>query len=289
MIFSLRSPLQFLRLAFVLGLLLSGVGLRADFGNFETPLWQGTCHNVTAGVDGRLKLFMRPEFPPGSFSGYLSITGYLYGSGKITGKFGQNGRVDMTSSDPVTGVAIRWQGYLKDGEIAGEYFVAANPSANIPKQVGEWSVKAYAKSLDQAASQNQQDVEQRFKRHFIFELEQSLNKGSTAQTYFDHLHPIGSADSICVTDADLTWRPGTTEASKKNVMKVTFDALLFWEGPIQKQGLTRIRVTYNYELQAVSDFKIISTNGKTMDDTKKAAFEIGKVVGALVVSALMAQ
>lgn len=275
---------------------LSSILLEAQ--GIETALWDGSCQNITYGGKGLVKLLLLPSGKTGMISGYLSITGFLRGSGDIVGKLGDHGKIEFKSVDPVAGTIISWQGFVKDGKITGEYFIEADPALRLAKQVGEWQVAASAQKLTGGESRPQQDVEAKFKRHFVFDLELRMNAmekdasgrlTSRAQVYFDLIHPVGTATSICVDDADIEWIPGTTEAAEKNIRKITFDAILFWQGMVQKEGYTVIRVTYNYALQEVTDFTVLSSTGMTKEDTKKAAVTLGKVVGALALKALVAQ
>ena len=99
-------------------------GLSPNLQARDTVLYVGTCRNVTVGVDGLLKLFIEDDSK--AFEGYLSISGWLVGSGPVKGTR-DGDRFKFHTTDPNWGLEIDWQGTLRNGKLAGEYWAWWGP------------------------------------------------------------------------------------------------------------------------------------------------------------------
>lgn len=97
------------------------------------------------------------------------------------------------------------------------------------------------------------------------QLEISLNQNK--QSFFDSLHPIGTAKSIKLNSV-------TAEAPY-----VTIRMTVFWEGPITKDGYTKVIFRYDSEVERITGLEIEDTNGLTNEDIGYAA---GSVLGAIL-------
>lgn len=97
-----------------------------------------------------------------------------------------------------------------------------------------------------------------------------LNK--VRQELFDRTHPIGTAKSVTVHEVQEVSGPGG-----QRFIHVRFT--LFWEGPIVKDGYTKILLTWDPEIRRTIGAEILDTNGVTNSDFQRAMFDIGFAVG----------
>lgn len=252
-------------------------------------LWTGTCRNVTESTDGNLKLYVNED--SGRITGFISISGWLVGSGEITGRQTGN-RIEFESKDPAYGLSITWKGTVKDGRISGEYFVKPMPSIGITRQVGEWAVSVFVGSVEKGAVN-----EDRFKKLFIFDLERDLNSPmsladgtvtSGAEILFEDIHPIGTAVAVTVNSVDVVWKDGSTSFTREDLRKYRVTITLYWHGPIRKFGQTKIALNYNETLGEFTGLEVLSTNGVTTEKARKVAFAVSALVAKAALDAFLA-
>lgn len=259
-----------------------GIALAAD-------LWIGTCHNVTASADGNLKLYVNER--SGRITGFISISGWLVGSGEITGRKDGN-RFEFESSDPVQGIPITWTGTLKDGRITGEYYIPAMPAFDTPRQVGEWSVALYVDSVETKVVN-----EDRFKKLFIFDLERDFNSPVTMNDgsrstgtaiLFDSVHPVGTPVATTVESVQITWLDDRQGFTRENLHKYRIELTLYWHGVIRTFGQTRMAVTYNAKLGEFTGQEVLSTNGVTKREVRNVAGAVGMMIAKSALDAFLA-
>jgi len=97
------------------------------------------------------------------------------------------------------------------------------------------------------------------------ELERNLN--SVKQDFFDAIHPIGTAKSIKLNS--------TTSNPPYLDVRMT----VFWEGPINKDGYTKVIFRFDSEIDRITELEIEDTNGLTMEGIGYAA---GSILGAIL-------
>lgn len=91
------------------------------------------------------------------------------------------------------------------------------------------------------------------------------------QEWFDRFHPIGTAKSVTVHDVAITNGPNGTQA----VIRFT----LYWEGPITKDGFTKIRAVHDKESNRIVRAEILETNGTT---NRQAVENVAAFVGGFL-------
>jgi hypothetical protein len=270
-----------LKALFALGLLLSSQALAKD-----TALWDGTCHNVTHKMDGFLKLFTVRQGQ--ALTGYISISGWLVGSGEIVGTFAEKS-VTFVSTD-ATGLKIRWKGALRQGTIEGEYDIA-DQQTGAGRQVGEFKVALVDQHKDAVPTS-----EASFKKLFIVGLESDLNApvkltdGSVAfgaDALFRTIHPAGQGVSVRVENIDIEWKEGASHRDVAGIRKYTLDYTLYWQGVVTPTGWTKMRLAYNANLGEITEHRIIKSTGTTNDEVKTIAFGIGILIARAAVDALL--
>jgi hypothetical protein len=253
----------------------------------DTELWDGSCRNVTYQLDGYLKLFTMQD--GANLSGYISISGWLTGSGEIKGRRDGN-TVTFTSTD-ATGLKIKWEGIVRGDVLDGEYFIDPSPERGTGKQVGEFKVSLVDKQRDGIA-----ESEASFRKLFMLSLEADLNapvklaNGKVAfgaDALFQSIHPVGTGVSIKVTEVAIDWKEGSSRKDAKDIRKYSIAYTLFWHGLIAPTGWTKMQLTYNANLGQVTDHKIVQTTGTTNSDVNDIAFGIGVLLGQAAMEALL--
>lgn len=96
------------------------------------------------------------------------------------------------------------------------------------------------------------------------------------QQLFDQFHPVGTAKSVTVHDLTFVWKDGINTGRWSDVKQVIIPFTLYWEGPITKDGFTKISATYDTESQRYVSSQVIATNGITKDQAGSA---IGQAIG----------
>ena len=104
---------------------------------------------------------------------------------------------------------------------------------------------------------------------------------SVPQLFFSTYHPVGTAKNIVVHKVDVEVDEKDWKQGKFTPVKETIRFTLYWEGPVVKEGFTKIQFSYDVESKKSipSSAKILSTNGITNEETNKAATEIGTAIG----------
>lgn len=83
------------------------------------------------------------------------------------------------------------------------------------------------------------------------------------QEIFNSIHPVGVAKEVKIHDIDVDWKRGERTNRIEDIKTFTIRYTVFWEGPITKDGYTKIATTYDAELERYTNTKILSTNGIT--------------------------
>jgi hypothetical protein len=86
------------------------------------------------------------------------------------------------------------------------------------------------------------------------------------QELFDLVHPQGIAKRVIVHDVEFKWKHGRATHRTEDVEQVVVTFTLYWEGPIEKDGFTKMRMTYDNESKRWISTEVLSTNGFTKKD-----------------------
>lgn len=249
----------------------------------EAYLFKGSCRNVTHSVDGLLKLYV-VEHENGTLDGYMSISGWLVGSGSLKGSKTGN-TYQFRTEDPQYGQNIRWEGVKSGDSLSGEYYV------NSEKQAGEWEL-----SLQSQFKVGETVSKEAFEHYFMLKLETDLNSNVTlkdgtvqtgAQALFSTVHPVGTGVSVCVDSVSLEWKDGAEQTSVEGIRRYCVEYTLFWQGIIQAYGHSKLRMTYNANLEQVTGHELISTTGTTNSDVENIAFGVGVMLGEAAMESLL--
>ena len=97
------------------------------------------------------------------------------------------------------------------------------------------------------------------------EVVQLLN--NRKQELFNAFHPYGTAKSVSVHSV----------RASGNAIDVS--CTVYWQGPITKDGYTKLLMHYDTDVQRWTDGRIEVTNGITRAEADEAAFNFGYALG----------
>jgi len=109
------------------------------------------------------------------------------------------------------------------------------------------------------------------------EIQQDLNQNK--QQVFRSIHPMGFAKSATVHDVTILWKHGQSTNRLQDIQEITVRYTIYWEGPITKDGYTKVSETFDTETQRYTRGSILATNGIT---NKEAGETIGVIGGAIL-------
>lgn len=252
----------------------------------QSGIWAGTCLNHTTGQEGFLKVALgEPGLDVGSkneVAGYMCVTGWLVGGGEFIGKIAGD-TLTFTTRDFAV---INWTGQQGGDVIAGSYKVPENGAS--PAQVGAFRLKKLP---------SQAGAEAEFRQLFMLLLEWDFNcpvvlaDGRTVlkqQLLFDSVHPVGNATSVRITDTQIEWQEGAEKKrTLEEIRRYTVDLTIYWAGPIQEKGWTKMRLGYNAELGELTTQTVVDSNGVTKEKAGKLAIDVGLMLAAAATKVLL--
>lgn len=271
----------------LLVLFISFGGVRQGIAD-ETFLLSGKCRNVTHSLDGFLRLTFTEKNR--TIEGYMSVSGWLLGSGPLKGTR-DGDKVKFQTRDAIFGTVIDWQGDLKNSHLSGEYFVAPDAARGLGRQVGEWDVTVLTmQSLEKGSSAaTSQEILKML-------LEVGLNAPVTrtdgsivtgAENLFQATHPIGQGVSVRVESVDIDWKAESKTFLLEDIHKFRATYVLYWQGIIRPLGWTRLNLSYNAKLDAVTAHEVVESTGTTRQEFNDIAFGVGFLLGQAAIESVL--
>lgn len=102
---------------------------------------------------------------------------------------------------------------------------------------------------------------------------------NSKQQIFDSIHPIGTAKNITVHEVTVdSWKNDQVGNKRSDIRQFTVIYTIYWEGPITKDGFTKVSEQWDNESQRSISQKILATNGITKNDI---GYGIGFGLGVL--------
>lgn len=248
--------------------------------------FEGTCRNATLGGDGFIKMIVSDA--DGKLSGVMSINGWLAGGGIVQGSR-EGTSLHLVSEDKALDSKIDWHGIVTDSVVSGEYIV--HQTASTPRQVGEW--KAILKARQKQGAAHDEELT---KLALKLMVEDRLNAPvkltdgkliSGAHNIFRAVHPAGVGISVCVEDMEIDWKGEGRPKSLDEIYKFRATYVLYWQGIIRPTGWTRLRLSYNTKIDAVTSHEILQSTGTTNEEFGEIAFGIGALLGSAAMDSLL--
>jgi hypothetical protein len=95
------------------------------------------------------------------------------------------------------------------------------------------------------------------------------------QQLFAAFHPVGTAKSLIVHDVAVSgWKHGQAAARVDEILGFSIRFTIYWEGPLVKDGFTKVSATWDNESQGWLSGQILATNGMTNDQATSLFIDI---------------
>ena len=104
-------------------------------------------------------------------------------------------------------------------------------------------------------------------------LEFDFNKDK--QNIFNAFHPTGTAKRIVVHECTIDWKTGKPTNNLENMSGYTVRFTIYWEGPVEKDGYTKISTSFDNEVKRYTESHVLATNGITNKDVSQAMIKFG--------------
>jgi hypothetical protein len=98
---------------------------------------------------------------------------------------------------------------------------------------------------------------------------------SKKQELFSAFHPLGTAKSVVVHDLTINgWKHGKATGREDDVLGFSTRFTIYWEGPVVKDGFTKVSANWDGESKRWYPGQIIATNGMTNDQATALFIDI---------------
>jgi len=143
----------------------------------------------------------------------------------------------------------------------------AGISSALAKKIALWAFGSAAVGTAAYLAFKPADVEAKLKSRI------QENLDAEKQKAFDQIHPIGTAKSIKVHAVECFWNtkpPKSINDLEGFIVRYT----IYWEGPIQKDGYTKLMAAFDGEIGRFVKIDVLETNGIQNKDIANGALAI---------------
>ena len=99
-----------------------------------------------------------------------------------------------------------------------------------------------------------------------------LNK--IKQEVFDKIHPTGTATKVEVHAVEIVWKNNKPSKNLNDILRFGVRYTIYWNGPITKNGFTKVSDIFDAESNRVVRREILETNGVTNADAVDVGIKI---------------
>lgn len=103
------------------------------------------------------------------------------------------------------------------------------------------------------------------------------------QDIFNSIHPVGRATGTKLHDLEVKWRNDIRTNRESDILAIGVRYSVTWEGPINKDGFTKLYSVYDAELERIIGTDLLATNGVTNEDVGEG---VGIAVGLGIQAAM---
>lgn len=103
----------------------------------------------------------------------------------------------------------------------------------------------------------------------------SQNFEENKQDLFNCIHPIGTAKSVTIHEVAIKRKNEYPGYDSDSLLGFSVRFTLYWEGPITKDGYTKINLIYDAETKRYSSPQILDTNGVKNEEVNNAIINFG--------------
>lgn len=86
------------------------------------------------------------------------------------------------------------------------------------------------------------------------------------QVLFNLFHPTGTAKKVEIHEVRIAWRNNKPSNNFNDMIGYGVRFTIFWQGPVTKDGFTKVLAVWDGEAQHWTHSEVISTNGITNAD-----------------------
>lgn len=109
---------------------------------------------------------------------------------------------------------------------------------------------------------------------------------ASRQEIFNALHPIGKAGSAVLHQLEVKWKDGRRTNREEDILMIGVRFTVFWDGPITKDGYTKLFVVYDSEVGRITGTQVLATNGITNDQFAEG---VGYAVGLGIAASMQGE
>jgi len=106
------------------------------------------------------------------------------------------------------------------------------------------------------------------------------------QEIFDGMHPVGSATDVRLHSLEIKWRNNVRTNREKDILGMAVRYTVFWDGPITKNGFTKLFSVYDAEVGRIIATDLLATNGVTTGDVAEG---VGMAIGLGLSAAMQSE
>jgi hypothetical protein len=166
-----------------------------------------------------------------------------------------------------------WKAFAENGWTRSDIVIAINDHEGILALVmpKENPVRAALNTIPEV-EQTKNDIafsDDAFARIIEFRINHQKQK------VFDVLHPTGTAKKIVVHECKMEWKTPKPTDNLEDMTKFTLRYTLYWEGPVEKDGYTKISTTFDNEVKRYTETQVLATNGVTNKEISQGMMYLG--------------
>jgi TPR repeat protein len=140
---------------------------------------------------------------------------------------------------------------------------------------------AAAQTPSEQIAQWEQDEKDTLTKRLNSYIDTPKGKVFAPQGLFNMFHPVGKATKVVVHDVTLKVDEKDFKRGKFTPVSEINRMTVYWEGPVEKNGYTKLQWSYDIESRKTIGWKILSTNGMTTGEATEAGAAIGVTIHEL--------
>ena len=94
------------------------------------------------------------------------------------------------------------------------------------------------------------------------------------QAMVEKWHLLATAKKVTIHDVVMIDSAGAATTSGKKMVGCLVRCTFYWEGPVNKDGYTKVAMLFDAEVQRFTAFRVLSTNGILNSDAAAGALSV---------------
>lgn len=109
---------------------------------------------------------------------------------------------------------------------------------------------------------------------------------NSGQQIFNEIHPVGEVTGTKLHELEVKWKGGVRTNREADIAAIAVRYSVFWEGPINKEGYTKLLSVYDAELERITATDLLASNGITNSDVMEG---VGIAIGVGIQAAMQSE